>query len=82
MQILTTESYNTTGGMTNLQPRGLIGRTYVEDNPILQYTEIYKLWALWFQRFFCFFHYKSIVVIDPQGMASLDPCGRIFDVEH
>ena len=35
--------------------------------------------------FLCFFHYKSIGVIDPQGVASLDSRGlisRIHVVEH
>ena len=65
--------------MANLDPRGLIGRIYVEDHYTLLHTKYISSGPHGFREedFLSFFHYKSMRANDPQGVASLDPRGLI-----
>ena len=62
-------------GMHNLDPRGMVGRIYVGDHLTLLHTKYLSSGPhrLRKEDFLSFFHYKSMVAKDPQGVASLDP---------
>ena len=74
-------------GMANLNPRGLIGRIYVEDHKTLLYTKYISCAPHGFreEEFLSFSYYKSVGVNDPRGMANFDPrgtVGRIYVGDH
>ena len=69
--------------MTSFHSRGLIGRIMKGMTRHTKYIS-YSLTVLE-KIFLCFSHYKSMGVIDPQGVASLDSrglTGRIYVMEH
>ena len=65
--------------MANLDPRGLIGRIYIEDHYTLLHTKHISSRPHGFREedFLRFSHYKSIGANDPREVASLGHRGLI-----
>ena len=63
--------------MTNLDPRGLIGRIYVLDHYTLLHTKYISSWphGLRDEDFLSFSYYKSMGANDPRDVANLGPRG-------
>ena len=69
---------NETWGMGSLDPRGLIGRIYIEDHNTLLHTKYIRSGPHDFREdFLNFSHYKSMGAYDPWGMVTLDSRGLI-----
>ena len=73
--------------MANLDPRGLIGRIYVNDHYTLLHTKYISSGPYGFREedFLSFSNYKSIGANDSQGVASLGHrglIGRIYVGDH
>ena len=61
-------------------PRGMIGRIYIEDHLTLLHTK-YEIWSLWFWRRRFFYVFPR----HPEGRASMDhrgTVGRIYKEDH
>ena len=61
-------------------PRGIIGKIYVEDHYILLHTNMKALGLVVSEKkifFYVFSHCKSMAAIDPRGGAIFDPRGMI-----
>ena len=63
-------------GVANLDPRGMIGRIYVDYHLTLLHTKYQALGLVVLEKkiFKCFSHYKPMADNDaPRGVANLDP---------
>ena len=75
-------------GVANLDPRGMVGRIYVDDHLILLQTKYLSSGPYGFREevfLSFFFHNKSMRANEPQGAANLDPrgmVGRIYVGNH
>ena len=73
-------------GVSNLEPRGLVGGIYVWEHYTLLHTQYIRCGPHSFREdFLSFSHYKSMGANDPRDMASLDSrglIGRIYVVDH
>ena len=75
-------------GLATLEPRGMIGRIYVDDHLTLIHTKYLSSRSYGFREkyfFFVFSHYKSIGANEPRSVVNIDPrgmIGRIYVGDH